>query len=55
MKKFDIYRSPFTEAFQCGQLENYNVDGEHFIRFRVENAVSKFIGLSVDAASALKH
>ena len=40
-------------AFQCGRwnnLKRYCVDRKHFIRFRSENAVFKFIRLSVDEA-----
>lgn len=32
------------------QFENYSVDGEIFVRFRDENAVSFLRGVSVDVA-----
>ena len=40
-----------TAYYLCRNLlENDNVDGQHFIRFRDKNAVFKFIRLSVDVA-----
>ena len=32
-------------------IENDSVDGKHFIRFRGENSIFKFIRISVDGAS----
>ena len=39
--------SEAVTAFQCGrqkQFENDSVGGRHFVRFRGENVVFKFIG-----------
>ena len=49
--RHDLCRSNVSAAFlewTAKQFENIYVDEEHFMRFRDENAVSKFIPLRVD-------